>query len=78
MKQYKVDKLGRVSIPVEMRRKLNIEDGGKVEITMRNGAVVILPVEKLQQRLECFGCSRVDNHTAICIECAAKGFTLKR
>lgn len=78
MKKYKVDQLGRVSIPVEMRRKLNIEFGGEVEITMRNGAVFISPVEKPQQRLECFGCSRVDNPTAVCIECAAKGFTLKR
>lgn len=78
MKKYKVDNLGRVSIPVEMRRKMNIENGGNVDITFRNGEVVIKAAEVSKMRIECFGCSRVGNPTGICIECAAKGFSLKK
>ncbi|AWS00317.1 AbrB/MazE/SpoVT family DNA-binding domain-containing protein [Metallosphaera hakonensis] len=36
-----VDERGRVVIPKEIREKLNLREGSKVEITLDNGRIII-------------------------------------
>jgi transcriptional pleiotropic regulator of transition state genes len=42
----KLDNLGRAVIPIEMRKTLNIEERGKVEISLRNGAIILRKIEE--------------------------------
>ena len=36
-----IDKLGRIVIPMEMRKTLNIKEGDPLEITLDNGAIIL-------------------------------------
>ncbi len=39
--KYKVDELGRITIPIEFRKKLGIKTGEKVEISIDNGVIKV-------------------------------------
>jgi AbrB family looped-hinge helix DNA binding protein len=41
MTEVQVTSKGQVTIPIDLRRKHKIEEGGKVEITEENGEIVI-------------------------------------
>lgn len=67
----KLDELGRVVIPVEMRRQLNISEKDALEISLEDEAIVIR-----RHHLECIFCGSVRdvkqfkgrNVCAMCIE----------
>ena len=50
----KVDELGRIVLPVEMRRLLNISEKDALEIALENEAIVIR-----KHHLECIFCGSV-------------------
>jgi transcriptional pleiotropic regulator of transition state genes len=41
----KIDQLGRVVLPVELRRSLGLHEGDLVEVALDDGAVVLTKVE---------------------------------
>ncbi len=41
MTEVQVTSKGQITIPVELRRKYNIEEGGKVEIIEENGKITV-------------------------------------
>jgi transcriptional pleiotropic regulator of transition state genes len=41
----KIDDLGRIVLPAETRRLFNIHEGDQLEISVENGAIVILKLE---------------------------------
>lgn len=43
----KIDKLGRVVIPINIRRYLKLDSNSEIDITMSNGSIVITPCEKI-------------------------------
>jgi transcriptional pleiotropic regulator of transition state genes len=42
----KLDNLGRAVIPIEMRRTLGIEERDRVDISLRNGAIILRKIEE--------------------------------
>ena len=44
--EREVDSLGRVVIPMELRKKLAIESNSRVMVSLQDGMIVISPVEK--------------------------------
>jgi transcriptional pleiotropic regulator of transition state genes len=42
----KLDNLGRAVIPIEMRRTLGIENRDRVDISLRNGAIILRKIEE--------------------------------
>lgn len=66
-----IDELGRITIPKEMRRSLNINIKDPVDIYFRNGVICIVPV-----KLQCVCCGSSDedkiivkNEVHICMDC---------
>ena len=55
----KVDELGRIVLPIELRRNLNIETGDSLEINIDNNKVVLTKKD-------------LDRHCAICSQKNAK------
>lgn len=68
-----VDKQGRVVIPNEMRKQINIEgENDAVEILLEGDSIVIR-----KHRPACFFCDKLDemveyNGYRVCVECAKK------
>lgn len=67
----KVDELGRVVLPMELRKTMNIEHGTPLEIFV-DGEKIILA--KYDDRVSCVFCGKSDNlspflNRAICGEC---------
>ena len=65
----KVDHLGRIVLPVEMRRQLNISEKDALEIFVQDGSIVIR-----RHHDECVFCGSVRNVVSIkgrnvCAEC---------
>ena len=52
----KVDELGRIVIPIELRRNLNIENGDPVEIFVDSDSIVLKKHEPA-----CIFCGSMDN-----------------
>lgn len=47
----RIDEYGRVSIPKEVRRQLNIKDGDELEIfVLKNGGIALVPLETEEDR----------------------------
>jgi transcriptional pleiotropic regulator of transition state genes len=68
----KVDELGRVVLPVEMRRALGIGAGDEVDMSLEDAAVVLRKVEA-----RCTFCSGADDLKAfrgrqVCSSCSAE------
>ena len=68
----KVDDLGRVVLPVEMRRALGLNAGDEVDISLDDGTVVLRKVEA-----RCTFCGRADDLRAfrgrqVCASCSAE------
>lgn len=68
----KIDDLGRVIIPAEMREKLNIHSENEVDISMQGNNIIINKHE-----FGCVFCGAVDNlvrlnDKAVCRECIDK------
>lgn len=53
----KVDELGRVVIPKELRKNLGIEEGDLIEISLKGHDVIL---RKVNQKC-CIGCGQVVN-----------------
>lgn len=53
----KLDDLGRITLPIELRRTFEIEEGDKVEIFTDNNVICIKPVPKAV----CMSCGGTDN-----------------
>lgn len=49
----KIDKLGRVVIPINIRRYLKLDSNSEIDITMSNGSIVITPCEKICKLCGC-------------------------
>lgn len=63
-----MDKQGRIVIPKEMRRVLNLESKDKVDITMRDDCIVLRPYDKDDKCVVCNG--PLDNATVcVCDNC---------
>jgi transcriptional pleiotropic regulator of transition state genes len=41
----KVDELGRIVLPVEFRKALNIGTGSDINLDMKNGSIILTPHE---------------------------------
>jgi AbrB family transcriptional regulator, transcriptional pleiotropic regulator of transition state genes len=52
----RIDQLGRVVVPAELRRILGIRQGDLLDIRVEDGHLVLLKIEP-----ECAICARVDN-----------------
>ena len=52
----RIDQLGRVVVPAELRRVLGIRQGDLLDIRVEDGHLVLLKIEP-----ECAICGRVDN-----------------
>ena len=68
----KVDELGRIVLPVEIRRLLNISEKDALEISLENDSIVIR-----KHHLECVFCGSVRDvqdfkGRNICAECIKK------
>ena len=68
----RVDELGRIVIPVEIRNKLNIQEKDEIEIILEGRRVIL---EKYQQ--DCIICGEVKNlkkcgNKFICKKCISK------
>lgn len=69
----KVDNLGRIVVPRELRRVLNIEEGDPLEIFMDNESIVLRKYEP-----GCNCCGAVDNklikvgQVSLCKQCITK------
>ena len=51
--ERKVDGLGRIVIPAEMRERFGLREGDHVDISVRDGAIVLTPMQEL-----CGSCGR--------------------
>jgi transcriptional pleiotropic regulator of transition state genes len=51
--ERKVDGLGRIVIPAEMRERFGLREGDHVDIAVRDGAIVVTPMQEL-----CASCGR--------------------
>ena len=70
MKTTRVDKLGRIVIPIGYRRKLGLKEGTSVVININGAQITVCKEDKL-----CIICGNVlvDNITpALCKECVKK------
>lgn len=72
----KIDQLGRVVVPREIRRSLMLEESDPVEMYLENGAVIIKPYKP-----NCIICGGADDIVLyktkkICSDCV-EGLTLK-
>lgn len=68
----KLDELGRFVIPIELRRTLNIDDNGKLEIYVEDDKIILK-----KYMPSCSFCSNADGITVfkgknICRECLAE------
>ena len=52
----RIDQLGRVVVPAELRRLLGIRQGDLLDIRMEDGRLVLLKIDP-----ECALCGRIDN-----------------
>lgn len=69
-----LDQLGRITLPKEMRRVLDIKEGDPIEIWTENNSVVL---KKYGNKDECMACGSTENVViadgiAICKKCASK------
>jgi antitoxin MazE len=46
----KVTRNGQITIPAEVRRELGIEEGDYMEVTMKDGVIVISPAQVVDRR----------------------------
>ena len=72
MIERQVDSLGRIVVPAEMRRSLNIVTGDKLVMTQKGRVIVMQPAKSY-----CIICGKVTDlvmvdDTAICCNCARK------
>ena len=66
----KVDELGRIVLPVEMRRLFGIRPGDEMEITVDGGGIQLRKVE-----IRCVFCEGTENlrsyrEKQVCVSCA--------
>lgn len=65
----KIDGLGRIVIPIEMRRAMNLLEGDEVDMYFKDGEI------RLKGKLQCSSCERTDkklikkNGILLCPEC---------
>lgn len=67
----KVDELGRIVLPVEMRRLFGIRPGDEMEISVDGGGIQLRKVE-----VRCVFCEGTDNlrsyrQKQVCVSCAS-------
>lgn len=70
MKKAKIDKLGRIVIPVSYRKVLHIDQESELILDLRGNEIVITPSTSV-----CKICSRAlegENALSICDSCIAK------
>ena len=65
----RIDQLGRVVVPVELRRTLGIREGDLLEVTAEEGRLILRKIAP-----ECALCGRADNlvdlhEKHVCLEC---------
>jgi transcriptional pleiotropic regulator of transition state genes len=65
----RIDQLGRIVIPAELRHALGLSDGDPVDIRIENGAVVVTKVEPA--RVVCSSTERLSRvrDKSLCEEC---------
>ena len=68
----KIDSLGRVVLPVELRKTLNVNEGDSLEILVNGSAVVLRKHEET-----CIFCDKAENISSfkgknVCPKCAAE------
>ena len=65
--EKELDGLGRVVLPINFRRKLNLKNNSKVFISLENDSIIITPAEK-----SCALCGRIkelNEDLRICEDC---------
>ena len=69
MRYVKADKLGRVVIPIDIRKALNIDENKRMRISLHNGAVFLIP-----EGASCRICARPaqDTKFMLCASCIAE------
>ena len=68
----RIDKFGRLVLPIELRRVMNVEEGDALEIFTEGNAVILKKYEPY-----CVFCGSMDNlqrynDRNVCAECARK------
>ena len=59
----KIDNLGRVVIPIGIRRALKLDSNSEIDIIMSKGSVIMTPSEKICKLCGC----KVDANEKICL-----------
>ena len=68
MKRTKVDKLGRIVLPIEYRKKLGLKAGSWIDIKLKANEIVIYPVGEI-----CPICgSTKERNSILCVACIEK------
>lgn len=67
----RIDHLGRIVVPVELRRMLGINPGDELEISARDGAITLVKASQ-----ECIFCAGTDGlrtyrERLVCPDCAS-------
>lgn len=63
----KVDELGRVVLPLEVRTALNINEKDELSIDVKDNKIVLKKVQ-----ISCVTCKKIDDSKIICLNCIAK------
>lgn len=72
MQSRKVDELGRIVLPIEIRTELGIDSGDSLDVSMENGVILI---EKSEQNcIICHGHEDLKNVSGrpVCAKCRDK------
>ena len=70
MKSARIDRLGRIVIPIDYRRKLGLEAGSEINITYDDEKVIITSPE--QRCRLCKNKSIFSSEVPLCPECIGK------
>lgn len=65
-----VDKLGRIVLPMNYRKRLNLSEDSKVRISLEDNSIIITPCDTCCAL--CGNSSRLHKDAPICLECIRK------
>lgn len=56
MMTRKLDDLGRIVIPKEIRKNLNMQEDDDIKITVKNSKITL---EKVKEKIKCVNCNEI-------------------
>ena len=70
MKKGKIDKLGRIVIPINYRRALSLENDTEIYINLKDGEIIITPLKMTCRLCSCNICP--NTKFPLCEKCIRK------